>query len=71
MSFRKVGHVLVRLSAPVSVYNRRRSNEPVEEALMNAGQLISFVLIGLMLLSSVADVVEGMAIKRAGRVQSG
>jgi hypothetical protein len=38
---------------------------------MDLGLVISFVLIGLMLLCGIADVVEGMAIRRAGRAPRG
>ena len=38
---------------------------------MHVRLVISFVLIGLMLLSGIADAVEGMAIKRAGRTPGG
>jgi hypothetical protein len=38
---------------------------------MDVRLIISFVLIGLMLLSSIADVVEGVAIRRAGRAPGG
>jgi hypothetical protein len=61
----------MRLSASGSVCNRRRSNRPFREAVMQVTLIISFVLIGLMLLSGIADVVEGIAIKRARRARGG
>jgi hypothetical protein len=38
---------------------------------MDVRLIIAFVVVGLMLLCGIADVIEGMAIKRAGRAPRG
>jgi hypothetical protein len=55
----------VRLRRSGNVLDLPGREDPGGEELMDFGLAVSFVLIGLMLLSGVADAVETMASRRA------